>query len=189
MSMEMVAPEWMHRQITAAEYDSWTEEQCAGIEIVDGMVVVAPSASKRHNRVARLLANALDAAAGPDWNADTYFDVRLHDVPLTNRRPDVVVYRADTIDITPTRPEHVLLIAEVVSPGSETTDRIVKLDQYASAGIAFYWRVELTATDIPVIYTYLLDSASRHYREGDVFTGLVKASAPFPVEIDLTTWR
>ena len=97
------------------------------------------------------------------------------------------VYRADTIDITPTRPEHVLLIVEVVSPGSETTDRIVKLDQYASAGIPFYWRVELAATGIPVIYTYLLDPASRHYREGDVFTGIVKATAPFTVEVDLGT--
>jgi hypothetical protein len=176
MNVDMIAPEWMHSQITAAEYDSWTEEQCVGIEIVD-------------NRLARLLANALDDAAGPDWNADTDFDVRLQDVPLTNRRPDVVVYRADSIDITPTRPEHVLLVVEVVSPGSETTDRIVKLDQYARAGIAFYWRVELTASAIPVVYTYLLDPASRRYREADVFTGLVKASAPFPVEIDLTALR
>jgi hypothetical protein len=46
--------------------------------------------------------------------------------------------------------------------------------------------VELTATSIPVVYTYLLDSASRHYRDGDVFTGTVKATAPFPIEIDLT---
>jgi Uma2 family endonuclease len=183
----MVAPQWMHIPITAAEYDSWTEEQCAGIEIVDGMVIVSPSASKRHNRLARILANALDAAAGPDWNADTDFDVRLQDVPLTNRRPDVVVYRADTIDVFPTRPEHVLLVAEVVSPGSETTDRIVKFNQYASGGIPFYWRVELTVTGIPVVYTYLLDSASKHYREGDVFTGIVKVTAPFPVEIDLVT--
>jgi hypothetical protein len=72
MSMEMVAPAWMHTQITAAEYDSWTEEQCAGIEIVDGMVVVSPSASKRHNRPARILANSLDAtqasASTGEWN-------------------------------------------------------------------------------------------------------------------------
>ena len=72
---------------------------------------------------------------------------------------------------------------------SPIADRIVKLDQHASAGIGFYWRVELTATDIPVVYNYLLDPASRHYRESDVFTGTVKATAPFPVEIDLTTWR
>ncbi len=45
MSAEMVAPAWMHTQISAEQYDSWSEEQCAGIEIVDGMVVVSPSAS------------------------------------------------------------------------------------------------------------------------------------------------
>ena len=81
MTAEMVAPAWMHMQISAEQYDSWSEEQCAGIEIVDGMVVVSPSASKRHNRLARILANALDAAAGSDWNADTDFDVRLQEFP------------------------------------------------------------------------------------------------------------
>ncbi|MFJ6010710.1 Uma2 family endonuclease [Streptomyces sp. NPDC092952] len=187
MTAEMVAPAWMHAQISAEQYDSWSEEQCAGIEIVDGMVVVSPSASKRHNRLARILANALDAAAGPDWNADTDFDVRLQDVPLTNRRPDVIVYRAETIDLTPTRPEHVLLVVEVVSPGSETTDRIVKVDQYAKAGIPFYWRIEQAATGVPIVYTYVLDPASRTYRDGEVLTGTVKTAAPFSVTIDLGT--
>lgn len=64
MSAETIIPTWMRRQITIAEYDSWSGEQCAGIEIVDGMVVVGPSDSKRHNRRARLLANALDPATG-----------------------------------------------------------------------------------------------------------------------------
>ncbi|MFH8880433.1 Uma2 family endonuclease [Streptomyces californicus] len=154
----------MHTQISAEQYGCWPEERCVGIEIVDGMVVVSPSASKRHNRLARLLANALDAAAGPDWNADTDFDVRLQDVPLTNRRPDVIVYRAETIDLTPTRPEHVLLVVEVVSPGSETTDRIVKVDQYAKAGIPFYWRVEQAATGVPIVYMHLRIARPRHAR-------------------------
>lgn len=186
MTVEMVAPAWMHQQVTAEQYEGWTDEQCAGIEIVDGMVVVSPSASKRHNRLARLLANALDDAAGPDWNADTDFDVRLHDVPLNNRRPDVTVYRAETIDVTPTRPEHVLLVVEVVSPGSETTDRVVKTDQYAKAGIQFYWRVEQAATGAPIVYTYLLDPAAGRYRDSDVFTGVLTVTVPFPVEIDLS---
>ncbi|MGW2368814.1 Uma2 family endonuclease [Streptomyces sp. NPDC001667] len=185
MTAGTVAPAWMHEQVTAEQYGSWPEEQCAGIEIVDGMVIARPRASKRHNRRARILANALDAAAGPDWNADTDFDVRLQDVPLTNRRPDAVLYRADTIDVTPTRPEHVLLVAEVVSPGSETTDRIVKVDQYAKSGITFYWRIEQAATGVPLVYTHVLDPATRAYRDGDVFTGVIKVSAPFPVEIDL----
>ncbi|RLU96764.1 hypothetical protein CTZ27_17335 [Streptomyces griseocarneus] len=179
MNTEPVTP------ITAEQYDSWPEERCAGIEIADGKINARPGTSKRHNRLARILANALESAAGPDWNADTDFDVRLQDVPLTNRRPDVVVYRADTIDVTPTRPEHVLLVVEVVSPGSETTDRIVKVEQYARAGIPFYWRVEQPAAGVPLVYSYLLDPAARVYRDGDVFTGVVKARAPFTVEIDL----
>src|SRR5690242_3266521 len=181
----MIAPAWMHQQVTAEQYAAWTEEQCAGIEIVDGMVVVGPSASKRHSRLGRLLANALDAAAGPDWNADTDFDVRLQDVPLNNRRPDVTVYRADTIDVTPTRPEHVLLVVEVVSPGSETTDRIVKAAQYARAGIRFYWRVEQAPTGAPLVYTYVLDPATGRYRDGEVLTGVIKLTVPFSVEVDL----
>ncbi|WP_369182216.1 Uma2 family endonuclease [Streptomyces sp. Y1] len=185
MTAEMIAPEWMHRQITSEEYDSWTAEQCAGIEIVDGMVVVSPSASKRHNRLARILANALDEAGGSEWNADTDFDVRLQDVPLNNRRPDVGVYRADTIDKSPTRPEDVLLLVEVVSPGSETTDRVVKLAQYAQAGIPFYWRIEQAVGRVPVVHTYVLDEASRAYRAGELFAGRVAAVVPYPVEVDL----
>jgi Uma2 family endonuclease len=184
--VEMIAPAWMHHQVTAEQYDSWSEEQCAGIEIVDGMVVVSPRASKRHNRLVKVLAVALEAAAGPDWNADFDFDVRLQDVPLTNRRPDVVVYRADTIDIMPARPEHILLVVEVVSPGSETTDRIVKAEQYARAGISYYWRVEQPSAGVPVVYTYVLDPANRAYRDGEVFAGVIEAAAPFPVKIDLT---
>ncbi|MEU3560984.1 Uma2 family endonuclease [Kitasatospora sp. NPDC006786] len=186
MTAESIAPEWMHRQITSEQYDSWTEEQCAGIEIVDGMVVVSPSASKRHNRLARLLANALDDAGGVEWNADTDFDVRLQDVPLNNRRPDVVVYRADTIDESPTRPDHVLLVVEVVSPGSETTDRTVEPDQYAEAGIPFYWRVEQAAGRVPIVHTYVLDEAEAAYRPGEPFTGLVKVAVPYPATVDLS---
>ena len=185
MTAGMVVPAWMREPVTAEQYGTWTPEQCAGIEIVDGMVLVGPRPSKRHQRMARLLANALDAAGGPDWNADTGVDVRLQDVPLNNRRPDVTVYRADSIDVAPTRPEHVLLIVEVVSPGSETTDRIVKADQYAKAGIPFYWRVEQAPTGAPLLYTYVGDPATRRYRDGDVFTDAVRLAAPFELEIDL----
>ncbi|MBM7437297.1 Uma2 family endonuclease [Streptomyces sp. HB132] len=97
----------------------------------------------------------------------------------------MVVYRADTIDLTPTRPGHLILVAEVVSPGSETTDRIVKVDQYAKAGIPFYWRIEQAATGVPIVYTYVLDPATRTYRDGEVFTGVIKAAAPFSVNVDL----
>ncbi|MEU6237822.1 Uma2 family endonuclease [Kitasatospora sp. NPDC047058] len=183
--MSTGTPAGGHLPVTGEQYDSWPEERCAGIEVVDGTVLAKPGAAKRHNRLARLLANALDRAGGAEWNADTDFDVRLQDVPLDNRRPDVVVYRADTIDITPTRPEHVALVVEVVPPGSETTDRVVRTDRYAKAGIPFHWRVEQVAARVPVVHTHVLDPASRAYCDGEVFAGTVKTAVPFPVEVDL----
>jgi Uma2 family endonuclease len=186
MTAEMIAPEWMHQQITAEQYDSWSEEQCSGIEIVDGMVVMTPSASIRHNRLAKKVAVALEAVGAPDWFADLDFDVRIQDVPLTNRRPDVVVYRAAMIDSVPMRPENVLMVVEVVSPGSESTDRILKPGQYAQAGIAFYWRIEQSQAGVPIVYTYVLDPATRTYRDGVVHTGLIETAAPFPMKLDLT---
>jgi hypothetical protein len=47
--------------------------------------------------------------------------------------------------------------------------------------------IEQAVTGIPLVYTYVLDPASNSYREGEVFTGSVKASAPFSVEIDLSS--
>ncbi|ADP78757.1 Uma2 family endonuclease [Pseudofrankia inefficax] len=182
----MIAPAWMHEQITAEQYDSWSEEQCAGIEVVDGMVVVVPSASRRHNRLAKTVAIALEAAGAPDWFADLDFDVRLQDLPLINRRPDVIVYRASTIDIMPARPEHILLVVEIVSPGSETTDRLVKVQEYARAGIAYYWRVEQPVGGVPLVYTHVLDPATRTYRDGEIHAGVVAVTAPFAVKVDLT---
>ncbi|CAO5163674.1 hypothetical protein FAIPA1_230085 [Frankia sp. AiPs1] len=86
----------------------------------------------------------------------------------------------------PMRPDSILLVGEVVSPGSETTDRVFKPEQHARAGIQFYWRVEPSATGVPLVYTYVLDPAARTYRVGDVHTGVVEAVAPFPMKIDLT---
>jgi Uma2 family endonuclease len=176
----------MHQQITAEQYDALSEEQTRDIEIVDGMVVMVPSASLQDNRLAKKVAVAMEAAGAPEWFADLDFDVRLHDVPVTVRRPDIVVYRASTVGVTPMSPENILLVGEVVSPGSETTDRVFKPEQYAGAGIQFYWRIEQSAAGVPLVHTYVLDPAARTYRVGDVHAGVVEAVVPFPVKIDLT---
>ncbi|WP_374492216.1 hypothetical protein [Streptomyces sp. ICN903] len=61
----------------------------------------------------------------------------------------------------------------------------ITAEQYARAGIAFYWRVEQAATGVPLVYTHVLDPAAGVYRDGEVFTGEVRVSAPFPVKVDL----
>ena len=38
---------------------------------------------------------------------------------------------------------------------------------------------------MPVVHTYVLDATDRSYRTDELFTGLVKAVVPYPVEVDL----
>jgi hypothetical protein len=46
--------------------------------------------------------------------------------------------------------------------------------------------VEQAATGAPLVYTYVLDPATGRYRDGEIFTGVVKLAAPFFIEIDLS---
>lgn len=45
--------------------------------------------------------------------------------------------------------------------------------------------IEQAATGVPLVYTYILDPATGSYRLGELCTGFIKVSAPFPVEIEL----
>ena len=71
------------------------------------------------------------------------------------------------------RSDQVVLAVEVVSPGSETTDRVVKPLQYAQAGIAHYWRIE-TEPQV-VVVTYRLGAGPTY-----VHTGCSAPTPPWP---------
>ncbi|NED82858.1 Uma2 family endonuclease, partial [Streptomyces sp. SID11233] len=40
-------------------------------------------------------------------------------------------------------------------------------------------------TGVPIVYTYVLDPATKAYRDGAMFTGAIKTAAPFSVAVDL----
>jgi Uma2 family endonuclease len=185
MSIETVDYSWMHEQISAEQYDAMPEELCRNIEIVDGMVHVSPKPTPFHNDLACEIRNTLQAAGSPQWRATCDVDLRLRDIPLLNRQPDVLVYAADTPRDRRIPLSAVLAVVEIVSPGSESTDRMVKPLEYAAAGIACYWRIEIKG-DVPVVYTYSLDPKTGVYQNTGIFDGVVKSDLGFPVEIDLT---
>ena len=56
------------------------------------------------------------------------------------------------------------MIIEVVSPGSDKTDRVEKMGEYASAGIPFYWLVWITDNRAASIDVYVLDHAIEAHR-------------------------
>jgi Uma2 family endonuclease len=111
-------------------------------ELVEGSLLVVPPANWRHQRIsAQLIA----------WLSDRGFDDRVGVAPgvrtatddLNGRVPDLVVANGPVPDdVVWLAPELVLLAVEIVSKGSERTDRWLKPLEYAAAGIARFWRVE-----------------------------------------------
>lgn len=175
-------PTWMIEGLTAADYDALPEELARTIEVVDGMVTVSPAPSRWHQNVARRLANAIELACDPDLAVSTDVDLRLADVPLLNRRPDVVVYRAEVPDDAVLRPRDVLLVVEITSPGSITQDTIDKPGEYAAAGVAQYWRI---APEEATVYTFALNPSGNAYQLTGEHKGRLTIDRPVNLDIEL----
>jgi Uma2 family endonuclease len=179
-------PAWMVGGLTAADYDALPEDICRQIEVIDGQVVVSSSPRRPHQRVVQRLVNVLDTACGPDLTAVIDVDLRLQDVPLLNRRPDIVVYNAAVSSDEVLRPHHCLLVVEVMSPGSVNTDRTDKPAEYATAGINHFWRLEFDDSERKLtVFRYRLDPMTRTYVPAGVATGKMVISDPFEVSVDL----
>lgn len=153
-------------------------------EIVDGSLVVTPSPDVVHEAASDRLRAILRDAYGPDYLVGGPLDIELGRSYLT---PDLVVIPRSLIGqrSRPLPPSDVLLVVEVVSPGSVTTDRITKPAQYAAAGIPVYLRLE---TDPELSLTaYRLPEGGTVYAEVGSWTRGQTAhlSEPFPVDVVL----
>ncbi|MEO3884091.1 Uma2 family endonuclease [Nonomuraea sp. B5E05] len=193
---------WIHSirpqpsRISAEDYEKIPEEISRAIEIVDGYVVYCESPTPGHQIAGRRLANLLEHHARQAMSRGhecltvaNDVDLRLQDVPLLNRRPDVVVYRClDEERGERLRAHHALLVVEIVSPGSVTQDTVDKVAEYAKAGIPHYWIVHLDQTGASTIERYRLDPASMLYKSvGTLMTEADPAPTitnPFPLTID-----
>jgi len=93
------------------------------------------------------------------------FDVILWEIPAaTIRRPDLALHNCAPDDVRPLPASHIRMIIEVVSPGSDKTDRVDKMGEYASAGIPFYWLVWISGNRVASVDVYVLDHAIEAYR-------------------------
>ncbi|WP_218010796.1 Uma2 family endonuclease [Herbidospora mongoliensis] len=189
---------WFHalssqpHPLTVEEYALLPED--LRIEVVDGYVVHRPGPDRRHQIVGRHLADLLEKHAREAMNRGygcltvaNSLDVRLRDVPLHVRRPDVVLFRCLDGE-EPLRPVDVVLVAEIVEAGSETTDTVGKHAEYARAGILHHWIVRLDSGGIALVERYRLDPATMTYRHiGTLMRdegGAPEVSTPIAMVID-----
>ena len=183
-------PDWMDLPggLGAEEYEALPEDICRRIEIVDGAIIVSVGPRRLHQDICRRLANVLEAACGTALAVSMDVDLRMRDIPLLNRRPDAVVYRASLPDNAVLRPQHCVLVVEVMSPGSVTTDQTDKPAEYAAAGITHYWRVEHDPAErVLSVFCYRLDPTTGSYASAGVYSGKMTVTDPVSISLDLAT--
>jgi len=153
--------------------------------LTPGVLTVSPAPGVPHQRASRRLANLLEnavAAAGAAAEVLEAVNVEVPGGRLTV--PDIAIVEREFAATDPTKFPRgsVLAVIEIVSPGSEPQDRLIKPQLYAETGIGVYWRLELIPKPHIIVF---------ELRRGR-FVKVVTASAgeltvipcPFPVELD-----
>jgi Uma2 family endonuclease len=132
---------------------SWTAERVRALpddgkryELVDGELLVTPSPSWTHQAAVAALFRLLDGYAGPDAIGRVLFapaDISLGQDEVL--QPDVFVVPAALNPRSWQDVRALLLVIEVLSPGTARYDRLVKRRRYQRAPVPEYWIVDLDA--------------------------------------------
>ncbi len=162
----------------------WTVDDLDGLpddglryELLDGILLVSPAPSRRHQRAVVELAALLRAQCPPGMEAvvaplDWRPDIR------TSLQPDVLVLK--NRDLSAPVNESMVLAVEVLSPSTRRKDRIYKRSKYEDAGVQNYWIVD--PEEPSILAVELVDGA---YVTVGAATGddPVTLDKPFPVTV------
>lgn len=141
-------PSYNGRRMTADEYLGLPESR-ERYELVDGVMIVSPSATWGYQRIAReiLLQLTQFLEKNPIGEAVSDVDVRLRDDLVL--RPDVVfLSTAKAAWVTTYIAEPPDLVVEIVSPGAAQRDLQDKKHDYEAAGVAEYWVIHPEAGEM-----------------------------------------
>lgn len=177
-------------RMTFEEFMAWDPET-GRAEWVDGEVVLMSPASFDHQLLVFFLAKLLDAFVEPRGLGQVViapFLMRLANRP-SGREPDILFVAAEHADrIKPTYLDGPAdLVVEVLSPDSETRDRVDKLQEYEAAKIPEYWQVDLLRKDA---YFFLLGEDGRYHLNVADTDGIYRSRAieGFRLRVDWL-WR
>ena len=132
-------------RMTAEEYLQLGEDPPGQrLELVDGEVVVSPSAFPRHSHVISSLNFILLAHVRVKKLGSLFIDTDVSFDLFTVRRPDLCFYSTRNLHLvseTHLKPPPDLCV-EVLSPHNAKDDRIDKFELYQKHGVAHYWIID-----------------------------------------------
>lgn len=183
------------RLLTVDEYAALGETASGYTELIEGRIMMAPSPAPKHNIALGELFIQLRGQVPAHLRVIQDVDVDLGLVPADqpgfSRRPDLVVVEREAVDRVEReggmlRASEVVVVIEVVSPGSRRIDYKDKHGEYADAGIPHYWIVDL---DKPVSVVACHLAGDLGYQNAPDVTSVFAVQEPFPVELDLSRLR
>jgi Uma2 family endonuclease len=184
------------RRMTLKEFLTYDDGTNTRYELVDGVLVEMSLGTGKHGRAIHRLAKRLEAAAanlGTDWLALPGLVGVETDVPGKTdhvRIPDITMLPEAQWDAIADRPGSAtifrdepapIVVVEVLSPSTKSTDLKEKRAEYIKRDIPEYWIINPTSKEITVLR--LEDEA---YTEVGVFLGNNAIVSPTFPNLDLT---
>jgi Uma2 family endonuclease len=179
------------RLLTVAEFAAFHEATEGRFELQEGNVVVSPSPTPEHQLCLRGLIMQITPQVPEHLSLIPEVDIDLGLVPSHRpgfvRIPDLVVITRDALarrraDGGLLRADEVVLAVEIVSDGSQRTDRMIKHDEYADAGIPHYWIIDIGS---PPSLTASHLAGEFGYVDAAPVSGTFTVEEPFPARLDL----
>lgn len=151
------------------------------VELLDGTLIVSPSATDGHQTAVWRLPGVLDETCPERYHVTQNVEVRIS--RYRSFIPDVLVVTTEASRRHAQRftPDEVVLAVEIVSPSSRTIDAVIKPTAYAEAGIGLYWRIE--TQPVMTVHTYRLDDEV--YVPTGSYDQTVATDEPWPMTFDV----
>ncbi len=158
------------------------------VELIDGQIVVSPTASRGHSNIVTELIDQLAEVKQRGWERHTNLTVHI---PVTRERliPDLAIVPSEAPGFGENEllAPAVLLVAEVVSPYSRREDREIKPQAYACGGVPLYLLIDKLAD--PPSATLLRQHGEQGYGQRQTVTAGEALRLPKPFGIALDTAR
>jgi Uma2 family endonuclease len=173
--------------LSLEQWDGLDLDETRRWELSEGTLIMSPRPQLLHQRISRRLTRLLEDHLPDRLEALPEIEVTTRaSFPPSVRDPDIVVIRAQAFEQRRTRvpAADVVLVVEVVSPGSRRMDHVMKLHEYANAGIENYWIVDPDAPTHDRFLAYRLNGET--YQLLPVFDGHhVRVDKPVEMEFPL----
>lgn len=152
-------------------------------ELIDGRLVLTPSAMPIHNFIGFQTTSAIS-----EFCPDDFLAIYEQSMLLNIRNefvPDVMILRAEGANRTPVFASDVLLVVEILSKSSKGTDRRLKRDRYEAMGIPGYWIIDPLSERVSLTELRLGPGGYQQRLQTDE---LVILGEPWKITLDLPAW-